>query len=140
MSCNDHHAIVDVTVAYCYALDEKSFDDLASVFTEDATADYGTAICEGVDAIIAKVSTSVAHLDATTHMVSNHRVAVDGDTATCSCYLISQHVRKGAAGGDLYMIAGRYDDDLVRTDDGWRISARRLTRIWSDGNRGVAHR
>jgi 3-phenylpropionate/cinnamic acid dioxygenase small subunit len=140
MSCNDHHDIVDVTVAYCYALDEKRFDDLASVFTDDAIVDYGTAVCVGVDAVIDKVSTSVAHLDATTHLVSNHRVAVDGDRATCSCYLISQHVRKGTLGGDHYMIAGRYDDELVRTPDGWRISSRRLTRVWSEGNRETVNR
>ncbi|MSW21594.1 MAG: hypothetical protein F2873_11935 [Actinobacteria bacterium] len=31
-------------------------------------------------------------------------------------------------------MAGRYDDDLVRTPTGWRISHRRLVATWADGN------
>jgi hypothetical protein len=136
----DHIAIVDVVVLYCEALDRRRFDDLHKVFTPDARVDYGTVVCEGVDAVIDKVMTSIAHLDATMHTVSNHRVTVDGDSAVHSCYLHGQHVMVGTPGGELYVIAGRYDDRLVRTPDGWRIAERTLTRVWTDGNREVVRR
>jgi hypothetical protein len=36
-----------------------------------------------------------------------------------------------------YVIAGRYEDELVRTADGWRVSFRRLVVVWTDGNLAV---
>ena len=134
---DDKQQIVDLTVRYCYALDERRFEDLRSVFTPDATADYASALCNGVGEIVDYVRSRIGHLDATQHLVANHQVAVNGDGATCSCYLHAQHVRAGTPGGELYMIAGRYDDTLARTADGWRITNRVLTRVWTEGNRDV---
>lgn len=136
----DRQAIVDLTIAYCYALDDRDFDALGAVFTADAKADYGSMFCDGLAEITEKVRVSVSPLDATTHMVSNHVVHITGDEATSRCYLLSQHLKAGTPGGDLYMIAGRYEDQLVRTTDGWRIALRRLHRIWTDGNRDVGRR
>ena len=33
--------------------------------------------------------------------------------------------------------AGRYDDQLIRTDEGWKISRREQTVLWVDGNSAV---
>ena len=65
---------------------------------------------------------------------------MDGDTARSSCYFHAQHVRAGTPGGDLYVIAGRYQDTLTRTDAGWRISERVQTYQWRNGNRAVVAR
>jgi len=42
-------------------------------------------------------------------------------------------VRVKDAGGDNFIIAGRYEDELLRTPDGWRISFRRLVVMWTQG-------
>ena len=70
-------------------------------------------------------------LSATQHLISNVVVRLDGDRAESSCYLQAQHVKTGTAGGDNFIIAGRYDDQLVRTPDGWRIRERRLQAMWT---------
>ena len=44
---------------------------------------------------------------------------------------------RGTEGGDNYIIAGRYDDRVVRTPDGWRIAHRVLTVDWTEGNPAV---
>ena len=137
---DDRQAIIDLTTAYCYALDDRRFEDLASVFTPDAVADYDPVVCHGIDEITAKVRGSIEFLDATAHMVANHRILVEGDKGSCECYLMAQHLRKGTPGGDLYMIAGRYRDEVVRTPQGWRIASRVLTRVWIQGNRAVVTR
>ena len=67
-------------------------------------------------------------------MVTNHQVQVDGDTARHRCQMQAQHVRHGADGGPNYIVAGRYEDELVRTADGWRIAHRDLVIVWTDGN------
>ncbi len=35
------------------------------------------------------------------------------------------------------MIAGYYDDRLVRTSHGWRIQSKKLVVRWSEGNRHI---
>jgi hypothetical protein len=47
-------------------------------------------------------------------------------------------VRKAAEGDPNFIIAGRYEDELARTPDGWRIVFRKLTVMWTSGNPGVA--
>ena len=134
----DRLAIVELTHRYCWALDSRRWDLLDEVFLPDATAELrSTSVLEGRDVIRERIRRSIAPLDATQHTVTNHMIEIDGDTATSRCYLHSQHVRHAAEGGVLYVIAGRYEDRLVRTAAGWRIAFRRLVEVWHDGNFAV---
>lgn len=132
----DERAIVTITEDYCWALDDKDYERLRDVFLPDATADVAEH-CAGVEAIIERVRRSLDPLDATQHLVTNHRVVVDGDRATCRCQLQSQHVRRGAEGGRTYLVGGVYTDQLERTAAGWRIRHRDLRITWTQGNRAV---
>jgi len=133
----DRQAIVDLTIAYAWFLDHGPHADLATVFTPDAYALLGGEECSGADAIIDRVDRALTRLTISQHIVGNHQVAIDGDTATCRCYFHAQHVMHGTEGGDNYIVAGRYDDQLVRTPQGWRIAHRVLTVDWTDGNQAV---
>jgi ketosteroid isomerase-like protein len=130
---DDRSAIIDLTIAYCWALDSKDWEALRSIFLPDATALLGDER-DGIESIIARVSGALGALDSSQHMISNHQVGVDGDTATCRCYLQAQHVRRSAEGSPNYIVAGRYLDRLVRTAEGWRIQRRDLLVDWTDGN------
>ena len=106
-----------VALRYCRALDTKDWRLLDDVFVADATADLaGPSPLVGIEAIRARIRTALEHLDVSQHLVGNHEVSVDGDTATHRCYLQAQHVRRAAAGGPNYIVAGRYEDRLARTD------------------------
>ena len=115
----DRQEIIDLTIAYAWLLDHGPRERLDTVFTEDAVCDYMSVVVEGLPAIIEKVRNAL------------------GDTATCRCYLHAQHTLRGTEGGDNFVIAGRYDDELIRTDDGWRITFRKLSRDWVEGNPGI---
>ncbi len=130
----DRLAIIELTHRYCWALDSKQLDLLDTVFVQDAIAELRSAPLEGREAIRDRIGHALAPLDATQHTVTNHMVSIDGDRATSRCYLHSQHVRSGVEGGELYVIAGRYEDELVRTPEGWRITFRRIVGVWTDGN------
>ncbi len=136
----DRAAVVDLAVRYCWALDERNYDDLRHVFTPDATATLGGVDCVGIDAIIDRVDRALTRLDASMHLVGTHQVAVDGDRATARCYLHAQHVKRGVEGGDNFVVAGIYEDELVRTAAGWRIVHRTLSTVWTDGNPRVTER
>ncbi|CAB4859561.1 unannotated protein [freshwater metagenome] len=137
---SDRQEIVDLLVDYAYALDTKDWELLSRSFTEDAEADYaglgpkltgGAAICADLRAIVEPLQTC-------SHIVSNHRIALDGDAASSTTHLIAQHVLDGAVGGPIFHVALVYHDHLRRTDQGWRIAARRLELLWTDGNASIA--
>lgn len=130
----DRAAITDLTIAYCWALDRHAWDELDDVFSCDFTAELASPTLRGVEAIKARVAQALEPLDDSQHMVTNHQIVIAGDTATCRCYLQAQHVRRDVDGGDNFMVAGRYEDTLVRTADGWRINHRRLVSMWRQGN------
>lgn len=137
-SVSDEREIINLATRYCWALDGHDFDALRTVFAADAFALLGGTECNGVDAIIDRISSALTRLDASQHLVGSHVVALDGDQATHRCYLQAQHVLHGTEGGELWMVAGKYEDDVVRTAEGWRIKRRILSRIWTSGNANVA--
>jgi ketosteroid isomerase-like protein len=137
----DRQEIIDLTIAYCWAIDTRNWDALDDVFLPDATALLAVpAPLEGVAAIRERISRALTPLDDSQHIVANHQVVIDGDGATCRCYLQAQHVRRAAAesgGGTNFIIAGRYEDRMVRTPNGWRIAFRELVPMWREGNPDV---
>jgi len=137
----DERDIIKVCHRYATALDTKDWQLLRSCFLPDAVAAYeGIGECPGYDAIEALCQSALGPLTRTQHLVGNVDVVVAGDTATAQCYLQAQHVREGVEGGDLFVIAGRYSDELARTHDGWRIARRTLATWWTDGNPAVVGR
>lgn len=138
----DERDITATAIRYTWALDANEWDLLDDVFVPDATACFmGGATYENRDAIKDRISSSLTRLDNSQHIVSNHEVTfVDADTARHRCYLQAQHVRAVPEGSPCFIIAGRYEDDMVRTADGWRISHRELIMMWTDGNPAVVAR
>lgn len=129
--------IVDLTIRYTWALDHRRFEDLADVFAEDGTADYGhLGVHTGPKAIGDACAKSLAPYDRTQHIVSNHQVAIDGDTARGRCYLQAQHVLRDSQGDHNRIVAGSYLDHYKRTPAGWRIAQRSLRVTWTDGAAG----
>ena len=131
---DDEKAIIDLTIAYTWALDDRRFEDLREVFAADATGDLAGEHCEGLDAILERIQRGLGKLDATQHVISNQQVRVDGDTATCRCYLVGQHIRHDTPGGDHFIMAGTYSD---RWRGGPRAGASCTARWRSSGPRAT---
>ena len=62
----------------------------------------------------------------TLHRLTNQAITVDGDKATARTY-IDGLIMVGDNNSGVNAI-GFYDDEIVRTADGWRIARRRYTR------------
>jgi 3-phenylpropionate/cinnamic acid dioxygenase small subunit len=135
---SDRERVIEVAVRYCTAIDERDWDLLGRCFLADAVVSYpGFEPLHGVTALTEFLAGLLTPLDATQHIVTNFTVEVEGDEASCSCYLHAQHVRESAPGGSLFVFAGTYRDTLRRGEDGWRIARRDLTTTWVDGNSEV---
>ena len=137
----DVHAVCDLAVRYCSAVDRRDWDLLAEVFVPEATVRMPESVLmKGADEIVARYKRGLERFDATHHMVTNHEITVEGDSAKHTCLVRAQHVRHNAPGGPHFVIGGRYTDRMVRTEHGWQIEHRELAFIWTEGNPSVMAR
>ncbi len=134
----DERDIRAVLHRYAAALDQKDWALFSTCFVSDASAHYETiGLLEGYPAIEALCRSALINMSRTQHLIGNVDITVDGDIARSSCYLHAQHVRPMTAGGDTNIIAGQYNDELVRTALGWRIRRRKLQVWWTFGNPAI---
>ncbi|WAB91911.1 nuclear transport factor 2 family protein [Pseudomonas citronellolis] len=132
----DKSEIIEVINLYGVALDSHAWDLLDEVFTEDVHADFGPAgaVWKSVGAL--KFAFKDFHETLTNHMhtMTGSCVHIDGDTAYALTYGDWLLSRDTAVGGPDWVGRGWYDDVLVRTDKGWRISHRVCRLISWTGN------
>ena len=88
-------------------------------------------------AVVDVCRAALGPLDASQHLLGNHHVTIDGDSARSECYVHAQHVRGALAPADKFVVAGTYRDTLARRDGAWKITSRRLQISWTDGNPDV---
>jgi 3-phenylpropionate/cinnamic acid dioxygenase small subunit len=133
----DKQEIVELLYTYAAGLDSRDWELLGSVFVEDGVADYThleLGVNTGREAIVGLCRDTLVNFDATQHLIGNPLVVLAGDRATARCSFQAQHRLVGAPGGDNFIVAGTYEDELVRTPDGWRIARRTLIPSWFEGN------
>jgi ketosteroid isomerase-like protein len=131
---NDRQAVADLLVVYVLALDRRDWPSVAGCFAADAVFVHPGGRVEGPEAIVGRARAALEPLDASQHLLGSILVTVQDDEAQATSYFHAQHVRTGAPGGDLYVIAGTYRDRLRRHADGWQIVARVQEYSWRSGN------
>ena len=117
---DEFQAVVDVVVRCAAAYDHRDWPGLDEVFAPDATG-YGV---EGREAVVSFVRRFLGGCGPSQHLLGNHQVTVDGDTAKSVCQARVLHVGAGERSHLTYECIGNYHDDLVRMSGGWRICRR----------------
>lgn len=135
---DDKAAIIEILNLYAFALDTHRWDLFDRVFSTDVVAEFGPAGTAWKGLPEFKRSFAEFHdtLDSHQHTIMGHLVEVDGDRAHAFSYGNWLLIRHAAEGGASWLGTGWYDDELVRTEDGWRIR-RRVCRLqsWSGNSR-----
>jgi ketosteroid isomerase-like protein len=116
--------------AYCRLLDERDLDGLMRrVYLPDAIDDRkrGTPL-HGHAEIRRYFAKAFEHVAATAHLLSNIDIDVAPDTRKATSYsrVTAYHWMFGGEpvrAAD-FVVLGSYDDELARTDGGWRIKHR----------------
>ena len=129
--------LTELTSRYAYAMDGREWEVLRTLFTDDVELDYGLGeenIMRGADLFVSSCEATLTQMDATHHIFANHLFQVDGDRAKGRYYMHAQHLKHGVPGGALHTLGGLYEDEFVRTADGWKISKRAYRAIWGRGN------
>lgn len=120
--------IEDLVYEYAAVIDQKRFDDLCDVFTEDAHIDYSDVggPVGSRDEIIAFLKQVMAMFPNHQHLNANPQIKVSGDTATGRVMCFNpQEIAKPDGTTHIFMVGLWYVDEYRRTPDGWRICKRR---------------
>jgi uncharacterized protein (TIGR02246 family) len=124
----DRQDISDLLVRYASGIDRRDWALFRTVFTDDCELDYGEiGLWNGVDAVTDFMEQVHAMAGHTMHRLSNQEITLDGDKAAARTY-IDGLIMAGDNKSGVNAI-GFYDDEIVRTEAGWRIARRRYTQV-----------
>jgi 3-phenylpropionate/cinnamic acid dioxygenase small subunit len=124
----DRQDIAEVLLRYATGIDRRDWSVFRSAFTADCELDYGEiGTWNGVDAVTDFMEQSHAMAGHTMHRLTNQVITVNGDRAEARTYV--DGLIMAADNGSGVNAVGFYDDDLVRSAEGWRITRRRFTPV-----------
>jgi uncharacterized protein (TIGR02246 family) len=109
----DRDEILQLMYRYNHAIDSGDAPGWAATFTADGVFDVAGRLMSGRDELIAFASSVHGYR----HTVVNPVIDVAGDAATVRAYFV---VFTGTALAGI----GTYQDEVVRTPDGWRFAKR----------------
>jgi hypothetical protein len=134
---SERRAIVDTLVRYCSAIDTGQWALLGDVFLPNARVDYsgaGGPVLSGADTG-AWLEEKMAPFKVLQHYLSNVRLVQEGDETRAFSYVHAVHGYQGEDGQMRFFdLGGEYQDRLVQTSAGWRVSERVLTTKWLRGD------
>jgi len=134
--------VAEVVYAYATGIDTRDWRPYRSIFADEVEIDFSSwdgnaARRLRADDWVAGVQPLFHGLDATQHSMSNPRVTIDGESATCVMYMQAAHFLRNNEGDAEFTIGGYYTDQLVKTPAGWRLCGVKLTVLWSRGNKHI---
>lgn len=139
---NDYIEIIETKYRYAYGIDTRDWDLYRSIFLDEITMDFSSysgapGLTQSADDWVAGCQLLFEGLDATQHQMSNPLVEISGAQARLRMYVQAEHFLLNSSGGDSFALGGYYDDQLVRTDFGWKLSAVTIKVLWNRGNRHI---
>jgi hypothetical protein len=138
---SDEAAIVNVLTRYATGIDRCDWPLFRSCWTDEVDLDYGD-VGRFTDPDVLTQLFSQLHdpMGPTYHRLTNFVIDVDGDTATARTYVHAVLMLTPDDGANWVEAVGHYDDELVRTGDGWRIRRRttKTPRITTGGAEAAA--
>jgi len=130
----DREAIAELMSRYAEAVRLGSAEAMADCFSEDASIEYGADVKRGKRELLGYFSQQLESLAedrlASTPLIGNLTIDLDGDAARCESTVLAIHARRPEGRGVVVVRGTRNDDDVVRTDEGWRIRSRVHSTLW----------
>lgn len=132
----DRAEIIELFGLYADIADSKSFDELpALVHTDPFTLDFESVVgMPPVETPLADYADTLRRtferFSATHHVITGHVISIDGGRARAHAHVRAEHWVPAAGTGEAagkWLVVGFYDNEVVRTEQGWRFSRVRLT-------------
>jgi 3-phenylpropionate/cinnamic acid dioxygenase small subunit len=139
---DDRTQIVETVYCYATGIDTRDWALYRSIFADEVDVDFSSY--DGnpprrvrADDWVTGVAPLFEGLDATQHTMTNPRVRIEGDRATCVMYMQAVHFLANKEGDAEFTLGGYYTDELVKRPSGWKLCGVKLTVLWSRGNRAI---
>jgi hypothetical protein len=139
-----------VLLKYSWGIDSKDWTLFESCFTEDVKLIYGAGKAKSPHVggkardfkdradLVEYIRDTHSPLDGTLHAMSNIAITIESETtASARTYGRVVLTKESHPKGSWFETGGYYEDKLTFDGSDWRISERRYTRVWSDGNLGI---
>jgi len=131
---NDREALRDLRYRYHEYINEGKFAEIVDLFTDDGELEFGPlGKAKGRQGIIGffkrlgppppGVRPSGPHFSYVKQYIHNHVVDLQGDRAKGFSYLEARPVINGEA----HMVAGKYEDEYLKTDGRWHFTRMTFT-------------
>lgn len=128
----DRAQISELLFEFADCLDTRRFGDYAELWAED-----GVMVLPGGFVIKKdKIEAGASHLgnfEITHHLSANHRIKIDGDSASSTSYLVCYHDVTTVSTGNEWIVLGVYTCEYVRLPEGWRFKSVELAYKWHTG-------
>jgi 3-phenylpropionate/cinnamic acid dioxygenase small subunit len=138
----DRANITDHVLKYATGIDRHHWDVYRAIFADEITLDFSSwsgdpASTMPTDDWVAGVRATLEPFDATQHVLTNFSITLDGNSATCTCYMAAHHHLVVNGDRQMHSIGGYYVHELEREGDGWLIHKTELNVTWEMGDRGL---
>jgi hypothetical protein len=121
LDVGDRLAIHELLGLYGHLIDERRWDELHRVFTDDVVydaTDFGMPVTRSLDELVAEWTSEAGMAR---HPLAHHATNVVVEAADDEVRVRSKGLGVGA-GGRVGSVT--YDDVVVRTEAGWRLASR----------------
>ena len=117
---------------YAFGVDALDFDVVRSVFHPDCTVS-GTLQDGALEPYLRGIEQGLKQWDVTMHFMGNQYIEIDGDEAHVETWVVGYHMEAEGSPLDHLVLGLRYQDDVVRVDDDWKIIRRNAVKQWHTG-------
>ncbi|WP_406135104.1 nuclear transport factor 2 family protein [Streptomyces sp. NBC_01089] len=140
---SDRAELIELMGRYADVADLKEFTELPGlVFTDPVTLDFSSVAdipptSMALGDYVEVLRGSFAPFAATHHVISGHVIDIEGDSARIHAHVRAEHWLPDEVAGDgpnRWLVVGFYDNEAVRTADGWRLSRVKLTSKYQENS------
>ena len=133
----DRAAIAETIENIARGADLRQWAIVRASFAPQVTLDYGQPETLSPSAVVERWEPLLEAFDGTQHAISDLDIQVQGDRATTRSTFLATHWMDAANDGNVWTLAGRYEHELIRANDGWRVTRMRMVPGESTGNAGL---
>lgn len=124
---------------YAAALDDKRYQDAGDCFSDDGALVLGEHVIRSPSVIAKQIGSDLNRYSMTQHLISNALVTLSkgadgGELAHFRGEVIGTHSWTEDDTPRQSMVGGRYDVDLRREPNGWRLVTLAPTYLWTLGD------
>jgi len=127
----DRQDITDLVSGLGRCLDERDFEGLRDLFTDDADVTTPGGTATGHDALVEQARRRHSSDQGIQHVITNLLIDLDGDRAQVRANLLVSFARTGPNDAQPFLLGEVYRFELRRTAEGWRFTRLGSTPVWT---------